>query len=63
MPKIFVTSIEYEEHFPLADIRYTFESEIFDPETIGHHLKHLSKSVEHHLLSNNIYDYQLLVSV
>lgn len=63
MSQINVTSIEYEERFPLAAIRYTFEAEIFDPEAIGHHLKHLSKSVERHLLSNNIYDYQLGINI
>ena len=63
MSKIEITSIEYEERFPIAAVRYTFESEIFDPDAIGPHLEHLSKTVERHLNDEDIYDYQLGVNI
>ena len=59
MSRIDIISIEYDERFPIAAVRYTFEAEILDLEVLGHHLRHLAKTVEHHLTDNNIYDYQL----
>ena len=63
MSLIDATSIEYEERFTLAAVRYTFESVILDPGAIGHHLRHLAKAVERHLMSNQIFYYQLGINI